>query len=99
MVVLHQTITDELLFLRYCIDQEESTARQEVIASMNFIYGSSEVTIIAACGTDASYGLSGIQGTKRADQAPTPVVLTNRKLVEEPIRRDVLQSRWNSRGW
>jgi NADH:ubiquinone oxidoreductase subunit 4 (subunit M) len=45
---------------RYCIDQQNQTHAMQQIEQMGSIYKYSEITIIAACGIDPSYGLPGI---------------------------------------
>lgn len=90
----------KFLYARYCIDQDDNNQRDESIASMHLIYGSAELTIVAAAGTDASYGLPGILETKRTHPTHSFITLGRRNFAQySNISDQVRQTRWNSRGW
>lgn len=94
-----------------CILQEETQEAHEQIASMDRIYGSALVNIVAADGSDAYAGLSGIQseytpqargsagGERSLDQLSTD--FRNGISLVAPLRSDVKvdATPWNSRAW
>ncbi|KAK4160217.1 heterokaryon incompatibility protein-domain-containing protein [Cladorrhinum sp. PSN259] len=84
---------------KYCIDQDDIANVKQQISVMDIIYNLAVVTIIAACGEDASFGLPGVGRTSRVQQ---PTINLNGQIwvscldfQQEMIRR----SKWNSRGW
>jgi len=81
---------------QYCINQHDIKMRSATIQSMDMIYGSAALTIIAASGEDAASGLPGIRGTTRAQQRTMRI---GRYEVPSNIRDQVRASRWNSCGW
>jgi len=57
------TLSLEIKYLwvdKYCINQDDEEQIVDQIPKMDLIYGSSEVTIIAAAGKDENYGLPGV---------------------------------------
>ncbi|PQE29489.1 hypothetical protein CJF32_00003262 [Rutstroemia sp. NJR-2017a WRK4] len=84
---------------RYCINQQ-GTGNEAIIQiqQMDSIYKNSDFTIIAAAGSDPSYGLPGVSRS-RLQQAV--VRLGQLELVNPgSIANAVLQrSRWSTRGW
>ncbi|KAK8078555.1 heterokaryon incompatibility protein-domain-containing protein [Apiospora saccharicola] len=50
---------------RYCINQNSKTDKHQQIQQMGEIYSHAEITLIAACGSDASCGLPGVGSTCR----------------------------------
>ena len=83
---------------RYCISQDNPIERQLQIQNMNAIYEQSVVTIIAAAGDDPYYGLPGVSATPRKSQPH--VKIGSRTLISTPYaKNEILQSKWNSRGW
>lgn len=84
---------------RYCIDQENSVEKQSQIQQMDLIYQHAFVTIVAAAGTDPSFGLPGVGATSRTAQ-PTAWI-KGRCLVStlpDP-RLSILDSKWIQRAW
>jgi len=87
-----------------CVDQHDAVAQQHQINQMGIIYSSSQVTIIAAAGTeesnsDATYGLPGIMNDFRT---PTSCAVTERlRLVHTrwTMFHSIVLSNWYSRGW
>lgn len=82
-----------------CILQDDATDKGAQIAEMGNIYRHSILTICACCGTDASYGLPGIDpGTRTTRQAAEIVgdlVLGN--ILPDSESTDT--SKWSTRGW
>ncbi|KAF2827377.1 HET-domain-containing protein [Ophiobolus disseminans] len=83
---------------KYCIDQSDPEDVQNQVLMMDVIYHAASVTIIAAAGSDSTYGLPGI-GAPRT--LPNSICLdgttwiANRQKRKYPIRSSV----WFSRGW
>ena len=50
---------------QFCIDQQDSDRKIVEIRKMNMIYNTAELTIVAAAGSDADYGLPGIGNRPR----------------------------------
>ncbi|KAF8850755.1 heterokaryon incompatibility, partial [Acephala macrosclerotiorum] len=83
---------------RYCIPQDNTANKQIQIQSMGEIYQNSVITVVAAAGSDPHYGLPGIGATLRERQPCVKV--GNRTLVYCPyVRKEIRNSKWNSRGW
>ena len=83
---------------RYCIPQDNALNKQIQIHSMGEIYQHSVITVVAAAGGDPHYGLPGIGATLRERQPCVKV--GKRTLVYCPyVRKEIRDSKWNSRGW
>jgi Heterokaryon incompatibility protein (HET) len=86
---------------RYCIDKTNVKEKHYMISQMDNIYEGAEMTIVAAGGKDASFGLPGVRSTPRRIQPCLHLNELNVDLVSclsDP--KDTLQSStWNSRGW
>ncbi|KAK7946407.1 uncharacterized protein PG986_010728 [Apiospora aurea] len=84
---------------RYCIDQASSAHQTEQIQQMGQIYEQAALTILAAAGTDPSYGLPGVS---RPRIGPTDRVdiggLTIAHIPDSP-EEYVENSVWATRGW
>jgi hypothetical protein len=91
---------------RYCIDQNDDTAKQNTIRNMGAIYEGASLTIIAAAGNGPEYGLPGVRHTPRQfyfshdfmAQLGTAVAWDDLIVIETP-HSEVLRSKWNTRGW
>ncbi|KAI1735803.1 heterokaryon incompatibility protein-domain-containing protein [Xylaria scruposa] len=83
---------------RYCISQDKDD-RQHMINQMADIYANAYLTIIAAAGEDATYGLPGVGQTRRKQQVE--VSLQGFTLRQGyPHGHWVLEeSKWAKRGW
>ena len=84
---------------RYCIDQSDEAAKREQLRLMALIYNHAYLTIVAAAGSDASFGLPGVGVRGRISQ-PT-VNVGGRTLVctmQDP-QITVMNSTWMTRGW
>ena len=84
---------------RHCITKDNQDVRQEQLRSMDLLYAGAEVTIIAAAGQGASFGLPGVGRRARKQQAHGHV--KNHQLVSippDPIT-EIESSTWTTRGW
>jgi hypothetical protein len=83
---------------RFCIDQKNNAEVLQQISVMDAIYQRSSLTIIAACGHDAEYGLPGVGKRKRMKCFESR---SQRHCIREVVngRRLISSSRWNERGW
>lgn len=85
---------------RYCIDQSSVMDRALQVKQMGQIYASAHLTIIAAVGTDPTYGLPGVSRPRehpgnRTEQVG-PVTLVQ---LMTQTAQDVQSSTWATRGW
>jgi ankyrin repeat protein len=85
---------------RYCVTQKPGSIKDEQLRSMNLIYAGAEITLVAAAGEDASFGLPGVSlRTRRVTQPVVKVqghILTT--VPPEPSL-EVKSSKWATRGW
>ncbi|KAK3493680.1 heterokaryon incompatibility protein-domain-containing protein, partial [Neurospora crassa] len=87
---------------RYCIPQSDHDAKSIQIQKMGKIYSLSALTIIAAAGNDAEYGLPGVSSPPTLQPLWTTIRSGKREMPViyfEPPNKDILRSTWNSRGW
>lgn len=83
---------------RYCIPIDDQHSKHTQIMNMDKIYNQSILTIVAAAGTDPHYGLPGVNRLMRRPQ-PT-IQFGKRQVIYAPYcTKDILTSKWNSRGW
>jgi len=93
---------DYLWIDRYCIPQgntdEARMERHAQIQSMDIIYASSRLTLVAAAGDSPYYGLPGISARKR--KLPLQTRIGEDVLIHyvNPLE-EIEHSVWNSRGW
>lgn len=84
---------------KFCIDQDDADAKHDQIEQMQDIYGRAELTIVAAAGVDATYGLPGVGQRARIPQSVAKLggvrIISTMKDPHLAIR----SSRWASRGW
>lgn len=85
---------------KYCINQTpHSNELRTQLAAMDLIYSCAEITIIAAAGSDANYGLPGV---KKRPRVVRPSININGITWTSGIRDTELlvkQSTWRTRGW
>ncbi|CAM1509646.1 Fc.00g033850.m01.CDS01 [Cosmosporella sp. VM-42] len=84
---------------QYCIDQVDLVEKLPELKKMDLIYEGACLTIIAAAGKNADYGLPGA-GTR--SRTPQPKVVISGKTLISTLRdpRDVIaESEWITRGW
>ncbi|KAK0623882.1 heterokaryon incompatibility protein-domain-containing protein, partial [Immersiella caudata] len=84
---------------QYCIDQGNASELHQQVSIMDMVYHLATVTIVAAAGQDAEFGLPGVGCTKRE---PQPVINMGGRVwissLENPKHR-IERSKWFSRGW
>lgn len=86
---------------RYCVPQNDHAAKRIQIHNMGNVYAMSALTIIAAAGEDADYGLPGVSSV-HVPQLWASVFNGHKKLPVvhyHPPNRDVMRSKWTTRGW
>ncbi|ETS76643.1 hypothetical protein PFICI_12030 [Pestalotiopsis fici W106-1] len=90
---------------RYCIDQEDThdkrkhDEKQRLIQSMDQIYSSATVTIIAAAGIDASAGLPGVSKSRHFSPQSRIVLGSHKMISVVNPNDDIRTSKWATRGW
>jgi hypothetical protein len=90
---------DYLWVDRYCIDQDNPEEKNYLISKMAWIYEGAEITIIAASGNNANYGLPGVGRTTRLAQPKIKVAgMTLVSTLCDPRVR-IRESVWWTRGW
>jgi hypothetical protein len=84
---------------RYCIDEEKVEERHAQIQAMDAIYGSAQVTLIAAAGLDPHHGLPGVGNHRHSNQRR--MYIGNRESIWtlECPSFVVQDSQWNTRAW
>lgn len=88
---------DYLWVDRYCLNKSSEDFHAQ-LRQMDKIYAGSALTIIAAAGSDGSYGLPGVSRQRVVNQ---PFHFGRRILYSTPLfSRETLESTtWSSRGW
>ncbi|EHK50785.1 hypothetical protein TRIATDRAFT_269934 [Trichoderma atroviride IMI 206040] len=84
---------------RYCINQVDAKEKHTQVRQMDKVYQGAYITIIAAAGSDPTYGLPGVGRTPRVAQPRARV--GKHILASLMVHPSVLikQSVWMSRGW
>lgn len=90
---------DYLWIDKYCINQDDNLDKHDQVSRMDEIYSRAQVTIVAAAGEDASYGLPGVGERLRKSQPIVEIHGFNLFAVGPHPRNLVRESRWASRGW
>ncbi|KAI9897037.1 hypothetical protein N3K66_008059 [Trichothecium roseum] len=84
---------------QYCIAQQDEAHKQNLISKMDVIYRGADLTIVAAAGQDADFGLPGVGTTSRKKQQIVELdSCTILGTGPDPIL-ETKGSRWWSRGW
>ncbi len=85
---------------KYCINQSDATEKGHQIAQMHLVYRNAQITIIAAAGSNPSYGLAGISRGRHSSQV-CATINGNIRLTSCPHDpwNQVSSSKWNERGW
>jgi len=104
--VLDAVLVTKALGMRYlwvdrlCINQGDPKEKQYLISKMTDIYQCADITLFAAAGSGASYGLPGVGPTPRNAQ-PRYTLDSGSTLVSilRDPRRDVMESTHWTRGW
>lgn len=84
---------------RYCIDQDDDEDKHDQIRAMDRIYACAVVTLVAAAGSDADFGLPGVQDTPRKKQPFTTTRGTTMTSTLAHPEAVIHNSKWASRGW
>lgn len=84
---------------QYCINQEDDVAKQHQIANMGTIYKQAKLTIVASCGSDATYGLPGVGDRPRKSSQEFRHGNFSITTFESPLSNAPERSVWNTRGW
>ncbi|KAK8139535.1 HET-domain-containing protein [Apiospora sp. TS-2023a] len=84
---------------RHCIDQNDAAGKHATINSMHLVYGNSQLTIIAAAGKDAEYGLPGVGTRAREEQGCVTVGKYSFVNLFPDARTALQRSVWGTRGW
>ncbi|KAK6844352.1 HET-domain-containing protein [Apiospora arundinis] len=83
---------------QFCVNQVDAAIKHDQIRSMGRVYGEADLTIVAACGDDACYGLPGVTSHPRKSSS----LLVNGCVISlyppDPIHT-AKKSTWNTRGW
>lgn len=82
-----------------CISQSNHKDKQAEISRMDEIYSNAQFTIVAAAGSDYSYGLPGVSTTHR--QTSTTVLANGFRflLSKQNIKQSIESSKWSTRAW
>lgn len=84
---------------QYCVNQKDGAGLSEQVGIMDMVYSLATVTLIAACGEDASFGLPGVSSTPLNHR---PVIkIHGRTWVPSETRLGdrIKECRWWSRAW
>ncbi|KAI1423231.1 heterokaryon incompatibility protein-domain-containing protein [Xylaria sp. FL1777] len=84
---------------RYCIDQHDASKKHEQIMHMDSIYQYAALTIIAAAGTDETYGLPGVSRRRPTRQWSFEGDDFSITSTLPPPQCSIRESRWATRGW
>lgn len=84
---------------KFCIAQDNPIEKHNQITQMNSIYESAELTIVAAAGTDETYGLPGVGQRPRVPQKTARLTGVQVVSTMEDPQSSIRSSRWASRGW
>ena len=85
-----------------CIVQDDEKNKMQLIHRMAAIYANAAVTVVAADGTDAAYGLKGLQGGSCRTTAPQDILEFSpgkRFAVRPPALALQALKKYFSRGW
>jgi hypothetical protein len=100
-ITLTREIGERYLWVdKLCICQDDSGSKEMQIASMNIVYAQAAMTLVALEGSDASYGLPGVQPYPMPRHQPLERVHQLRMLTVLPeISVLEKESVWRSRAW
>lgn len=99
-IVVTQRLGYQYLWIdRYCIPQDDETAKAYLIRNMDEVYSESSLTIIASAAEQPSQGLAGV-GVSR-DRMPYSLRSGEMGLTQlfTNLADEVEGSHWNTRGW
>ncbi|KAI8658012.1 hypothetical protein NCS57_01181700 [Fusarium keratoplasticum] len=86
---------------QYCINQTDLVVKMRQINQMDQVFGQAELTIVAACGDSAAYGLPGVSHRRAREQFQRPVKQGSYQVVElgPDALSDTASAEWSTRGW
>ncbi|KAI5918604.1 heterokaryon incompatibility protein-domain-containing protein [Camillea tinctor] len=84
---------------KYCVEQRDSTKKHEQIMHMDSVYQDAALTIIAAAGTDETYGLPGISRPRPSQQVYFEGDYFSVTSTLPSPCASIANSKWASRGW
>lgn len=84
---------------KFCIDQDDPDAKHQQVQQMNIIYENADLTIVAAAGTDETYGLPGVGQVPRTPQRTARFNGLRIVSTMTDPHASIQSSRWSSRGW
>ncbi|CVL11961.1 hypothetical protein FPRO06_07817 [Fusarium proliferatum] len=84
---------------QYCIDQENPVKKRAQIKQMRRIYSNADLTIVAAAGKDANYGLPGVGERPKRHPPTLKVGSVTARVVPLLPSKSIPSSTWASRGW
>lgn len=90
---------DYLWIDKYCINQSDPDDKRYQISQMGLIYSNATITIIAAAGTDPSYGLPGVGSTSRHPHPSLSIGQFRILSTLPPSDRSINRPKWATRGW
>jgi hypothetical protein len=109
---LSNTIKDAINLVEYlgerylwvdalCIVQDDDDRKYNQINNMASIFANSHLTIIAADGDTADYGLRGLRGISQPRKLDQKVHDLNARMqvVSKPLPRGYTKNLWSTRGW
>ncbi|KAF2660597.1 HET-domain-containing protein, partial [Lophiostoma macrostomum CBS 122681] len=84
---------------RYCINQLSDEDKSSQVAKMDLIYNNAYITIVAAAGSDPTYGLTGVGQRPRSFQPHMKIGRQYCMRVQADPFRTIQRSKWMTRGW
>ncbi|KAI1176285.1 heterokaryon incompatibility protein-domain-containing protein [Nemania sp. FL0916] len=86
---------------KYCIDKHDKSRIHEQLMDMDSIYQDAALTIVAAAGSDESYGLPGVSKSRPCRQLTFKRDAEHYALASTlPLpHSSIAESRWATRGW
>ncbi|KAF5637781.1 heterokaryon incompatibility (HET) domain protein [Fusarium sp. NRRL 52700] len=99
---IQATIRLDLQYLwvdQYCINQQDKAELAKQVGIMDMVYNLATVTLIAACGKNANFGLPGVSSTSRQEQ---PVIDSDGQTYvtfDTQLEARIKRSPWWSRAW
>ncbi|KAH7346243.1 heterokaryon incompatibility protein-domain-containing protein [Rhexocercosporidium sp. MPI-PUGE-AT-0058] len=83
-----------------CIVQDDWATKDGELNDMSAIYANAMITIIAAGGSNAGYGIRGLKGISEPRSVEQPVYqLSNRTSMVPAGRTTMKETRWLTRAW
>lgn len=98
-IELAESLQERFLWIdNLCIVQDDEEHRDSLIRNMSSIYHNASLTIIAADGHDATWGLRGLAGISQPRQIHHVHGPGGSRFLLKP-QGTLSDSKWNSRGW